>query len=63
MNRNSRNAPFLALFLTVAALATTPVSRAASTNVLVGAIRWDGWQENSAVQAAVEKSLAPNHWH
>ena len=64
MNRNhSNNAPFLALLLTAAALATPPVSRAESTKVLVGAIRWDAWQENGVVQAAVEKSLAPNHWH
>ena len=30
---------------------------------LVGAIRWDAWQENGGIQAAVEKTLGPNHWH
>ncbi|MBN1773953.1 MAG: hypothetical protein JXB32_22025 [Deltaproteobacteria bacterium] len=29
---------------------------------LVGAIRWDAWQEEGAVQAAVEASLNPAHW-
>ncbi|TSA31575.1 MAG: hypothetical protein D4R65_10910, partial [Verrucomicrobiaceae bacterium] len=30
---------------------------------IVGAIRWDAWQEGGGIQAAVEKSLGPNHWH
>ena len=30
---------------------------------LVGAIRWDAWQDNGNVRAAVEKSLGPTHWH
>ena len=29
---------------------------------LVGAIRWDAWQEEDVVQAAVEASLDPAHW-
>ena len=30
---------------------------------IVGAIRWDAWQEGGGIQTAVEKSLGPNHWH
>lgn len=30
---------------------------------LVGAIRWDAWQENNNVQATVERTLGPSHWH
>ena len=30
---------------------------------LVGAIRWDAWQENGTVNAAVEATLGPEHWH
>jgi hypothetical protein len=30
---------------------------------LVGAIRWDAWQDNGSVRAAVEKALAPSQWH
>ena len=39
------------------------IRRAESTKVLIGAIRWDAWQENSHVQVAAEKSLSPSHWH
>ncbi|MCF7816373.1 MAG: glycoside hydrolase family 99-like domain-containing protein [Kiritimatiellales bacterium] len=35
----------------------------AAEKPLVGAIRWDGWQENGDVQAGLEKALGPNHWH
>ncbi len=30
---------------------------------LVGAIRWDAWQDNGNVRVAVEKTLGPAHWH
>ncbi len=30
---------------------------------IIGAIRWDAWQEGGGIQAAVEKTLGPNHWH
>jgi hypothetical protein len=30
---------------------------------LVGAIRWDAWQENGDIQATVERTLGPSHWH
>jgi hypothetical protein len=30
---------------------------------LVGAIRWDAWQESGNVKAAVEKALGPAQWH
>ena len=30
---------------------------------VVGAIRWDAWQEGGTVQAAVETDLSPYHWH
>src|SRR6266446_8429787 len=30
---------------------------------LVGAIRWDAWQEGGTVNAAVEATLGPEHWH
>ena len=30
---------------------------------LVGAIRWDAWQESGNVQATVERTLSPTHWH
>ncbi|MBE3065623.1 MAG: hypothetical protein IMZ69_11480 [Spirochaetes bacterium] len=30
---------------------------------LVGAIRWDAWQDNGSVRAAVEKALGPSQWH
>lgn len=30
---------------------------------LVGAIRWDAWQESGNIQATVERTLGPNHWH
>jgi hypothetical protein len=30
---------------------------------LLGATRWDAWQENGDIQATVERSLGPNHWH
>ena len=30
---------------------------------LVGAIRWDAWQENGDIQATVERTLGPHHWH
>ena len=46
-----------AILLVVAraqALAQTP---------LVGAIRWDAWQESGTVNAAVEATLGPEHWH
>ena len=34
-----------------------------SNKPLVGAIRWDAWQENGDIQATVERTLGPNHWH
>lgn len=30
---------------------------------LVGAIRWDAWQESGKVKTAVEKALGPAQWH
>lgn len=30
---------------------------------VVGAIRWDAWQEGGSIQKAVEKTLGPAHWH
>ena len=30
---------------------------------VIGAIRWDAWQEGGGIQAAVERTLGPNHWH
>ena len=30
---------------------------------LVGAIRWDAWQEDGNIQATVERTLGPRHWH
>lgn len=30
---------------------------------MVGAIRWDAWQENGNIQATVERTLGPRHWH
>ncbi|MCC6821343.1 MAG: hypothetical protein IT579_11485, partial [Verrucomicrobia subdivision 3 bacterium] len=30
---------------------------------LVGAIRWDAWQENGDIQATVERTLGTHHWH
>jgi Glycosyltransferase WbsX len=30
---------------------------------LVGAIRWDAWQDQSTVQETVEKTLSPHKWH
>ena len=30
---------------------------------LVGAIRWDAWQENGDIRATVERTLGPSHWH
>lgn len=30
---------------------------------LIGAIRWDAWQENGNIQATVEWTLGPRHWH
>ena len=30
---------------------------------LIGAIRWDAWQENGDIQATVERTLGPSHWH
>jgi hypothetical protein len=38
-------------------------STAYAERPLVGAIRWDAWQESEKVRAAVEKSLGPAHWH
>ena len=54
--------PTLLLVLLVTTMAA-PVSHAASTNVLVGAIRWDAWQENGGIQAQSEKVFGPSHWH
>lgn len=31
--------------------------------VHVGAIRWDAWQDDGRVNAEVERTLGPNHWH
>jgi len=39
------------------------ISRVAATDVLVGVIRWDAWQEGGSIQKAVEKPLGPSHWH
>ena len=30
---------------------------------IVGAIRWDAWQENGTANSAVEATLGPEHWH
>jgi len=30
---------------------------------VVGAIRWDAWQESAKVKTAVEMALSPAHWH
>lgn len=30
---------------------------------LVGVIRWDAWQEGGTINAAVEATLGPEHWH
>ena len=30
---------------------------------LVGAIRWDAWDEGGSIQAAVAADLGPNQWH
>ncbi|NOS71637.1 MAG: hypothetical protein HOP33_17145, partial [Verrucomicrobia bacterium] len=40
-------------------------ARVASSHAkpLVGAIRWDAWQENGDIQATVERTLGSNHWH
>lgn len=38
--------------------APTPPDR-----VRVGAIRWDAWQEDGEVNAVVEATLGPAHWH
>ena len=40
---------------------TTPTAPA--KRPLVGAIRWDAWQEDGWVQEAVETTLGPDHWH
>ena len=49
----------------VSSVAAQPPVTAASGQgrPLVGAIRWDAWQENGGVQAAVERTLGPGHWH
>lgn len=40
-----------------------PLAFSDEARPLVGAIRWDAWQEGGTVQAAVEKTLGPNRWH
>jgi len=51
------------LLVSIAAMFPAQISRAAATDVLVGAIRWDAWQEGGSIQKAVEKTLGPSHWH
>ena len=51
------------LLVSIAAMFQAQIGRAAATHVLVGAIRWDAWQEGGGIQKVVEKTLAPNHWH
>lgn len=38
-------------------------SRISRANVLVGAIRWDAWQDDGRVNAEVERTLGPAKWH
>ena len=42
---------------------TKPPAATSSPVPLVGAIRWDAWQENGDIQATVERTLGPSHWH
>lgn len=59
----SKSTVLLAMLVTAVVIGPSHVGRAAATNVLVGAIRWDAWQENGDIQATVERTLGPNHWH
>jgi hypothetical protein len=45
----------------LAVIAISPAAHA--ERPLVGAIRWDAWQESGKVKIAVEKALGPAQWH
>ena len=59
----TKSAAIMATLAAAVLLGAIQDGSAVVPNVLVGAIRWDGWQENSKIQAGLEQVLGPNHWH
>jgi len=53
----------LPLLIAISAAGAARASPDGADRPLVGAIRWDAWQEDGRVRAAVETSLGPRRWH
>lgn len=51
------------ILLACAGAGNVRTDRTVAPKVLIGAIRWDGWQENGEIQAGLERVLGAAHWH